>query len=314
MSVKAMAPFGMDGKTMNEFDIIEKYFAPLSKDGLTNDAAVIDIPEGHQLVVTSDTLNAGTHFMADALPDQIAHKALRANVSDLYSMGATPLGYQLNIAFPERPTENWLKAFVSALKQDQEQFDIYCSGGDTTSIKGPLSISITAMGLVKTGKAWTRNGAKQGDKVLLSGCVGDAWIGLQVLSSKLQTNDDGYFVSAYYSPPLAGGLGGEPINAAIDISDGFVADLSHICKESNIGAKIDLAKIPFSPQAQRLLDEGKVTHEQLLTGGDDYVLIMASDNNIENVHEIGTFTGDTVVIHDQNGHLMHFENTGWRHF
>ena len=120
---------------MNEFDVIARYFAPLGRDGFTNDAAVLSVPDGQELVVTSDTLNAGTHFFADAAAGDIARKALRVNVSDLAAMGADPYCYQLNIAFPDAPAEEWLAEFTEALAADQAAFGLFCSGGDTTSIQ-----------------------------------------------------------------------------------------------------------------------------------------------------------------------------------
>ncbi|MGB4058336.1 MAG: AIR synthase related protein, partial [Alphaproteobacteria bacterium] len=133
---------------MNEFETIARYFKPLTegRDALLDDAAVLSVPPGFELVVTSDTLNAGTHFMADAAAGDIARKALRVNLSDLAAMGARPFAYQLNIAFPARPSEGWLAEFTSALMDDQKTFGIFCSGGDTTTILGAFSISITAMG------------------------------------------------------------------------------------------------------------------------------------------------------------------------
>lgn len=305
---------------MNEFDIIGRYFAPLSLDGLINDAAVLDIPSGHQLVVSSDTLNAGTHFLKDANPADIAHKALRVNLSDLAAMGATPLAYQLNIAYPEKPAKAWLQAFTGALAEDQQKFGIVCSGGDTTRIQGALSISITVMGTVEAGQALIRTGAQPGDVIVLTGPIGDAWIGLKMLQEVIQVPDDdqAYFIDRYHRPAPVFIKNTKHIQAAIDISDGFLADLMHICEGSGVTAHVDARCIPFSDQALRLLDGGTVTLENLLTGGDDYQLILAvpEDKAAQYGTIVGRFSQGEPCVHvlDRQGEKVDLKHTGWSHF
>jgi thiamine-monophosphate kinase len=305
---------------MNEFDLIEKYFAPLSRDGLKDDAATLSVPGGHELVVSSDTLNAGTHFLENAAPADIAHKALRSNLSDLAAMAAQPLAYQLNLAFPEKPSEKFLKDFTGALAEDQKEFGIFCSGGDTTSINGSLSISITVMGVIPGGKAPKRGGAKEDDVVILTGPVGDAFIGLQILRGKIETGDDDYFIEKYYRPrPRLDMIEHlrKHAHAAIDISDGLVADLTHICKQSNLAAEIRITDTLFSPQAQKLLHKGTVTQEELLTGGDDYELVLAVPAAARVPgHTIGVFRPGPpqVAAFDVAGTPMAFSHKGWTHF
>ena len=330
---------------MNEFDIIATYFAPLAPGGLRDDAAVLDIPAGQQLVVTSDTLNEGTHFLSAAKPEDIAQKALRVNLSDLAAMGAKPLAYQLNLAFTKKPTRTWLEKFTGALAADQQEFGITCSGGDTTSTKGPLSISITAMGLVPEGKAISRGGAKEGDVILLSGPIGDAYIGLHMLSylaphpalpPQGQKADFGqgaekYFIDRYYRPqprldlltPLR-----EHARAAIDISDGLLADLGHICKASNLSADIHATHDLFSPAVKGMIKGGLITAEELLSGGDDYQLLIAvAPENVDaflaqakGCVRIGVFTkvvgqGESQVhLLGEDGQPIETKHTGWSHF
>lgn len=311
---------------MNEFDIISKYFAPLSRDGLKDDAATLRIPPGHELIVTSDTSNAGTHFMADSSPGDIARKALRRNLSDLAAMGAQPLCYQLNIAFPQKPQESWLAAFTGALREDQEEFGILCSGGDTTSINGPLSVSITALGLVPVGRGVHRQGAKPGDHVILTGPVGDALIGLRVLQGKIKTGDDDYFIKACYRPVPRTGVAEivrDHASAAIDISDGLAADLGHVCAASGCGAKIAIAPGIFSEKSR----EVPVAPADLLTGGDDYELLLAAPPEkaasllaglagagLKSL-KIGEFTaGSGVHVCDAQGFPVPLDITGWTHF
>ncbi len=322
---------------MNEFDLIAQYFEPLTlgrreAGGLRDDAAVLKIPEGRELVVTSDTLNEGVHFLPkEKKPEHIARKALRVNLSDLAAMGAEPYCYQLNLALPEEPEAAWLEAFTSALAEDQKAYGIFLSGGDTTGTKGPLSVSITAMGLVPEGRAVRRSGAKAGDYIVLTGPVGDAFLGLQVLCGEIDLKDPEYVIERYRFPNPRTALA-EALrlyaHAAVDVSDGLAADLGHICAASGLGAKVELGKIPFSDAAQKLLKEEVVTYEDLLTGGDDYeVLLAVPPDDFQAFLEaavakqgvtpqvIGSFEdGQGVSVLDAKGRALSFERTGWRHF
>lgn len=318
--------------TRGEFDIIEQYFAGLTQGrgeaaGLKDDAAVLKIPDGHELVVTSDTLNAGTHFLPDAAPADIAHKALRVNLSDLAAMGADPHAWQLNIAFPDKPEEAWLEEFVSVLLENQNEFGIFCSGGDTTSTQGPLSLSITAMGLVPEGQAVKRGGAQEGDAIILTGPVGDALIGLRVLQDKIQTRDEEYFIRRYYRPHPRTDLSEtirEHAHAAIDISDGLVADLGHICRASGVAAQVDMSENLFSPQARNVIGKNTLTPQELLAGGDDYELLVAvPPDKVDDFFavssgcvRIGSFmAGEPQVhLHDEQGEEVEIKHTGWSHF
>ncbi len=332
---------------MNEFDIIAKYFAPLTMGhgALDNDAAVLEIPPGQELIVTTDTLNEGTHFLKSASAADIAHKALRVSLSDLAAMGAHPLSYQLSLALPDRPSAQWLTDFTDALMRVQEAFNIFCSGGDTTGIKGPLSISITAMGCVPTGGALTRSDAQEGDAIIMTGPVGDAYIGLHLLSflspdltffPAAAVNDFGegaesYFIERYYKPqPRLDliDLMRTYAHAAIDISDGLLADLSHICQASNLKAEIHMHDTLFSPQAQKMITGGLVPAQELLSGGDDYQLLCAvAPENAEaflaaapGAVQIGHFTGaltegePPVTLLDKDDQSLPIKHTGWSHF
>lgn len=267
---------------MSEFSVIEKYFKPLTQGraetlALKDDAAILSVSFGHELVVSTDSLNAGTHFLANEKPEFIAHKALRTNLSDMAAMGAKPFCYQMAITFPKKPSEKWLKEFTGALLKDQKEFGVFCSGGDTTVTKGALSITITVLGFVPRGKAVKRSGAKPGDALVITGPVGDAFIGLCVLQKKIKSPAK-KSVMAYRKPMPRTALAEivrTHANAAIDISDGLIADVGHICTTSKCAARIDLPKIKFSTEAQKLLAQGKIKPADLLTGGDDYELALA---------------------------------------
>ena len=322
---------------MNEFEMIERYFLPLTRGhastaGLRDDAAILDIPDGHELVVTSDTLNEKVHFLAGEKPENIARKALRVNLSDLAAMGATPLCYQLNIAFPQKPEEAWLTAFSKALQEDNEAYGVFCSGGDTTSIKGDcLSISITAMGIVPKGAAVRRSGAKNGDYIVLTGAIGDASLGLKVLQEGLHVQGYAHAVSRYQVPCPRMNIE-ETVrqygHAAADISDGLLADCMHIANASGLGAEIDLDKMVFSKDLQRALDGKIIMLEDVLKGGDDYELILAvSSENLSkairllqkndlNPLVIGLFKENNLGLSFLNTQTLCLdgENLGWKHF
>lgn len=319
---------------MGEFNIIEKYFLPLARGhkevaGFQNDAAVLDISFGKQLVVTSDTLTAGTHFFDNQSAETIAKKALRTNLSDLAAMGSKPYCYQLCLSLPE-PDEAWIEEFTNALKSDQLRYGIFLSGGDTTSTNGPLSISITAMGLVEEGKAVLRSGAEVGDLIFLTGSVGDAYCGLQSLRGEM-TDVQKSCVEAYYVPEIPSDFGaqiGDLVSAGLDISDGLIADLGHIAKASSLTAVLELDSINFSAEVQTLIEGGQVTKEALLSGGDDYQLLLtvrsdkaealekiAKSCNVS-LQQIGIMQegeGEVLVL-DENGLPIEFSHTGWQHF
>jgi thiamine-monophosphate kinase len=318
---------------MNEFDLIAQYFLPLTQGrpeamNLRDDAALLSVPQGMQMVISTDTMNQGTHFTTDAAPANIAHKSLRAALSDLAAMGAEPLCYQLAIAFPQKPDPAWMAEFTAALLEDQQAFGVFCSGGDTTGIQGGvLSISITVIGLVPNDKAVKRSGAQDGDALILSGPLGDAFIGLQILRRDLHSDDDAYFTRAYFRPQPRFDL--VPAmrvhaHAAIDISDGLIADLGHICAASNLGATIHLDHIRYSEAAQKLIEKGGFDYKNLLSAGDDYELLLAVPENAvaeimkhhPSAMQIGTFSSrhKGVVMIDSQGHSVPFEDSGWSHF
>lgn len=314
---------------MSEFDLIQKYFAPLSRDGLQDDAAIIEIPPGHELVVSSDTLNEGVHFLSGTAPGDIARKALRVNLSDLASCGARPLCYQLNIAFPLKPDESWMAAFSAALAADQAAYGIYCSGGDTTSIKGEgVSISITVMGVVPAGKAVRRMGARDGDLLVLSGSTGDAVLGLKALQEGLDYPE----AARRYRVPMPR-VGIEDllqnyVHGAADVSDGLLADALKIGQASGLGVEIDLEAIMFSDEVRKAIVCGDLSYEAAVKGGDDYELVMAvSCDNLDAVigglrthglqpYVIGRFSSDITGLSLKNSGSQKIDvsRLGWDHF
>ena len=247
-----------------EFELIARYFAPLAKGfpgayGLLDDAAVIAPPPGHELVAKTDAIVGGVHFLLDDPPDLIARKALRVNLSDLAAKGAVPRAYMLDIMLPKTVTEEWIAAFARGLAQDQDAYGVHLIGGDTDSTPGPVTIAIMAFGDVATGRMIRRGGASAGDTVFVTGTIGDAALGLEVLRGalpNLDTHAASVLVDRYRLPRPRVTLGPRLIglaSAALDVSDGLLADLRHICEVSELAALIERPLVPLSTAARAAL-------------------------------------------------------------
>ncbi|MDA0339222.1 MAG: thiamine-phosphate kinase [Proteobacteria bacterium] len=318
---------------LSEFELIEQLLAPLSAEelgafALTDDAAVLDVPTGKSLVVTKDMMVAGVHFFADDPADLIARKLLRVNLSDLASMGATPWRYALGLGLSDEVDDAWLRRFVAGLAEDQAEFGIHLVGGDTVATHGPMSLSLTAMGLVSKGAMLRRSGALPGDLVCVTGTIGDAHLGLKILKGEINQAGDA-LVERYHLPQprvaMGAALAGSA-HACIDVSDGLVADLGHICSTSQVGATIRIADIPLSSPASALLAEGQVSLEALVTGGDDYELLFtivpeALDQILDAawaantpVSVIGEISSDVLIgLQDADGSPVDVDIPGYSH-
>lgn len=270
-----------------EFELIARYFAPLAKGepgalGLGDDAAVLGLAPGDNLVVTTDTLVAGVHFLDEDGPDAIARKLLRVNLSDLAAMGATPVAYTLNCALPEAIDDAWLETFAAGLGDDQRRFGLHLVGGDTVAIPGPLTLTVTAFGRVRKGSELRRSAAQAGDMVFVSGTIGDAALGLLALKntlSDLRPEQRQALIGRYRLPEPRTALGPRLIglaHAAIDVSDGLMADLGHICERSGLGATIDTGLVPLSEAAAAAVHSDPELLKTAITGGDDYELLFTA--------------------------------------
>lgn len=259
--------------------LIARYFKPLAKHpgafGFTDDAAAITPPAGHDLVLKTDGLIAGVHFFPDDPAEGVGRKALRVNLSDLAAKGATPLGFLLAIALPKDFSENWLAGFTRGLGEDADAYGCPLLGGDTDSTPGPISISVAAFGTVPTGTMVKRSGAKIGDRVFVSGTIGDAALGLQVRKGEL-ADPSNHLVSRYHVPQprvaVAEALRAHA-SAAMDVSDGLVGDLTKLCAASNISADIQVAHVPLSDAASAALCSDCELITPILTGGEDYEIL-----------------------------------------
>lgn len=264
-----------------EDDLITRYFKPIATDpgalGLADDAAVLKCG-GDDLVVTTDAIVEGVHFLAGDPPETIAKKALRVNLSDLAAKGATPAGFVLTLALRDAD-ERWLAPFARGLCDDAAAFHCPLLGGDTVSTPGPLTISITAFGRVPPGGMILRSRAEPGDRIVVSGTIGDAALGLAILKGKLMVSDAAIretLLSRYRVPQPRIGLTGALRNyarAAMDVSDGLAGDLAKLCAASGVSAVIDAASVPLSDAGRGLMEQGQTSLETAVSGGDDYEIL-----------------------------------------
>lgn len=319
---------------MDEFGFIASMLSPLAAKekgalGLKDDAAVLTVPKGHELVVTKDAITQGVHFIGDEPPSLIARKLLRVNLSDLAAMGAMPWGYFLALLLPRSADEGWLKDFCKGLCQDQNEYGITLMGGDTTR-SDTLSLSITALGLVPKGKALKRTGAKAGDGIYVSGTIGDGALGLQAARGRLRTKGSAFLKRRYQLPQPRVKLGQAlrgMATACIDISDGLMQDLGHVCAASHTGAEIYWQDVPLSEAARLALKTIPYPYETVLAGGDDYELLFTAPASMERkLKNIAQSTGTAItrIGHmrkqrgvdavDAQGRAIMLRKTGWRHF
>ncbi len=292
-------------KKISEFDLIARLFEPLSRNypgalGLLDDAAILDTLPGKDRVISTDCLICDVHFRKEDPPQSIAAKALGVNLSDLASMGATPEAYTMALAIPQGTDTKWLEDFAHHLKIVQDDYGIILIGGDTVSTPGPLSISITAMGLIDQGSALKRSGAQINDDIYVTGTIGDSALGLRVLQHNLSIEDLAFkiFLSNRYQYPQARTLIGEGLaasrlaHACCDISDGLIADLSNICKASHCAAEIDTDLIPLSPAVNNLTGRDTALWNSVLFGGDDYELLFtAPPHNQDRIQQLAKHIG-----------------------
>jgi thiamine-monophosphate kinase len=326
----------MASDELGEFERIQRFFAPLAGPGglgLRDDAALIDCTAGRRLVVTADAIVAGVHYLPADPPEMVARKLLRVNLSDLAAMGARPLHYLLTTALPPELGAEWLARFTQGLGEDQDRFGIDLLGGDSVSIGGPAALSLTAIGEVAPGMEVRRSGARAGDRVWVSGTVGDAFLGLQLLRGgypELAPQHRDHLIRRFRLPEPRSELG--PLlcgiaHAMIDVSDGLIADLGHICETSNVAARVELNLLPLSLAARAVIEADPDVRPCLATGGDDYELLFAAP--CESTEELtalssrlglpltrigGIEAGADVRLVDATGKTISLENTGYRHF
>jgi len=268
--------------------LIARYFRPLATApnafALADDAAVLTPPSGCDLVVTTDGVIAGVHFLSADPPQSIARKALRMNLSDLAAKGATPAGFLLSIALPTNTQESWIAGFAEGLGQDISHYGCPLLGGDTDHTPGPLSVSITAFGTVPHGAMLRRATAKPGDAIAVTGTIGDAALGVLLhrdgdlaKSWRLSSAAADHLLDRYLVPQPRNVLAEtlrQNASAAMDVSDGLVGDLAKLCRASGVAAEIDIAAVPLSDAAGAALSADAKLIEPILSGGDDYEIVL----------------------------------------
>lgn len=321
---------------LGEFERISRYFAPLAAPGglgLLDDAALVECRTGYRLVMTADAMVAGVHFLAEDPPDLVAKKLVRVNLSDLAAMGARPLHYLLTIALPASLGAGWVEAFARGLGDDQRLFGVTLLGGDSVSTPGPATLSLTAIGEVVAGAEIRRRGARPGDDVWVSGTIGDAYLGLAVLRGgypQLSGEYRSQLISRFQLPEPRMALGpalAGTAQAMIDVSDGLLADLGHICNTSHVAAIVELPALPMSAAARRVVAIEPEVAPRLATGGDDYELLFTAAPSAAEalrgialrlavpVTKIGRIeTGRGVRLVDAAGSEVVVKAPGYRHF
>ncbi|ODR94260.1 hypothetical protein AUC69_03720 [Methyloceanibacter superfactus] len=324
----------------DEFDIIARIFAPLAKDtgalGLRDDAAVLMVADGQELVVTCDTLVEGVHFLKDDPAESIGHKALAVNLSDLTAKGSRGYAYMLSLALPHDISTEWLEGFASGLKAIQDQTDISLIGGDTTATPGPITITITALGLVSHQHAVLRMGAKPGDRLYVSGTIGDAYLGLRLLRDPalaetwgLTEEDVTFLVERYRARATANSRCSSATSPKRpSTSPMLVGDIEKLCRVSHVGAKIEAGRVPFSPATKKVLAREPDLLPVLIAAGDDYGVVAAvsqkSGKGFESEAEstgaafrmIGELRPEEegVAVLDGEGHTIELKHKGFSHF
>ncbi len=317
--------------TISEFELIKQYFDEITiashfvELGIGDDCALLRCPTDKQLAVSVDTLVAGVHFFPDVAPDRLGYKCLAVNLSDLAAMGATPAWFTLAITLPEA-NAGWLASFTQGLAEAAKRYDIPLVGGDTT--KGPLSITIQVHGFIEHGQALRRDQAKVGDSIYVSGTLGDAGAGLAIKQSEATSlsSDQDYLIERLECPTPRLSIGQDLLgiaNAAIDISDGLIADLGHILTASKVGAELKLGSLPISPALSRYADSVDVQSQFALYSGDDYELCftvsaektaMLSDDLLKQCQKVGQITSGQGVRLMQHGQPIELEGRSYDHF
>ncbi|MGH8105304.1 MAG: thiamine-phosphate kinase [Arenimonas sp.] len=293
--------------------------------GIGDDAALLTVPHDQYLVVSTDTLNSGVHFPEDTAPEDIGYKALAVNLSDLAAMGATPAWASLAISLPNTDVD-WLEKFLDGFFELADEHSLQLIGGDTT--QGPLSITVTVHGLVPKDQALRRDAAKLGDEIWVTGSIGDAAAGLAQWRAKgLQSAKLRYRLDRP-TPRVNVGIALRGIaNAAIDISDGLLADLSHILRASKLGAEIEVCRVPMSKPLLDHFPDDQERYRLQLSGGDDYELCftapayqsLAIEQVLAECDVIATVIGHVVAgtelkCFDENGATFDVKKKGFEHF
>jgi thiamine-monophosphate kinase len=322
---------------VGEFEFISRYMKPLTMGfsgalQLGDDIAIVPKDKKRDYVITLDTIVEDVHFVWQAKPEQIANKLLRTNLSDIASCGAVPKFYLMTGNLSKEMNQSWLKKFTDEVMKIQKKYEFSLLGGDTVRAKGDKFFSVTMIGEVPKRKALLRSGAKVGDDIYVSGKIGEAWVGLQLLQKKIKIpkNRQDFYINKHYSPEPQIALGRKLLNIAnscTDISDGLIKDLKNICEASGVSANIDAAKIPLALSSasfprRRESKSLKLFIDQI-TAGDDYQLIFTAKplyaDKIAKLkcHKIGKIVAKAkkseITVLDKDNKKIQIKRSGYEH-
>ena len=309
--------------SISEFGLIQRYFSsqsilnPVNRLGIGDDCALMSIPSGYELAITTDTMVENVHFFAGAEPKALGHKLLAVNLSDLAAMGAEPVSVTLALTLPE-VDEGWLKGFSEGFLSLAKQFSIDLIGGDTTS--GPLTLTVQALGIVPQGQAIKRSAAKQGDLIFVTGSLGEAGLGLKINTGYVCDSPETALKQFYQpNPRVKEGLAIRAYaNSCIDLSDGIASDLNHILEKSNVGARLDWDRLPLSKELNEYIS---ATDDWVmpLSAGDDYQLCFTvSPDKIDCINiectQIGVIEQNPGLRIQRGGVTENLKVKGFEHF
>jgi thiamine-monophosphate kinase len=322
--------------------LIARHFRPLATHpgalGLADDAALVAVPPAHELVLTTDAVIAGVHFLPDDPADAVARKALRVNLSDLAGKGAKPLGFLLSLALSRDVGDGWLRKFTAGLRADAKKYGCPLLGGDTDRTPGLLAVTVCAFGTVPRGAMVLRGGAKPGDRVMVTGTVGDAALGLMLrqdagaarrwgLDDRMRDHLLRRFVRPEPRNAIADALR-RHAHGGMDVSDGLAGDLAKMCRAARLDAAVDVARVPLSRAARAALAAEPALIETILTGGDDYeVLAAVPGRNVERLRQAAKQAGVAITeigrmstgtgrarFADRGGRALKFVRPSFSHF
>lgn len=307
---------------LSEFSLIDKFFKNATPQnsqtrlGIGDDCALLSIPAGYELAITTDTMVENVHFFADVNPAQLGHKLLAVNLSDLAAMGAQPLAVTLALTLPQ-VNETWLREFSTGFLNLAREFNVDLIGGDTT--KGTLTLTVQAMGLVPNGQALKRSTAKSGDLIFMTGFLGEAGLGLEIKQGFVSDAQNALLRFHAPMPRIETGsalLG--VANSCIDISDGLASDLGHILKQSKVGATLDYEKLPLSNAVKNYIEQTG-DFQMPLVSGDDYELCFTvAPENVasvpENCTQIGIIESTYGLRLKRAGEIETLTVKGYEHF
>jgi len=327
----------------SEFELIARYFAPLSRGfpgayGLLDDAAVISAAAGSELVVKTDAIVEGVDFLPDVPAELVARKALRVNLSDMAAKGATARAYLLDLLLPSSVTESWVASFAAGLARDQAEYGVHLIGGDTSSTAGPIVAAVSLFGEVPIGRILRRGAARAEDTIYVTGTIGDAALGLAASRGQLPGLDAAhatYLLDRHRLPQPRTALGPRLLGlatASIDISDGLIADLRHLCEVSGLSAIVQARSVALSAAARAVIADQPRHLLTAITGGDDYEILFTAPPGLESriaelsrssqipITAIGQVTATApqerpqVTVLDEHGRALAIVAEGWTHF